>query len=365
MKLSWLTIVAPWSPSSFATYAPAKPPPTTSTPSRASIAALTRLASRRMAIQVSVIGSGSGARGARRGGRPAAGRAWGHRRDRRPRRGDGRGRARREERRRDDDRHPPGETRESANEWIDHVVVTGVGHARNLAVVASGDAVIAVGGRYGTLAEIGFALTLGRPVVVLEPGWEVEGDAARADPCRGGRARARGSAVRLAAADACRSRKLRAFLAVAADLHRAPGARAVARLVVEGDAAVLVAAAPSAASTRRSARARRPPRRCGRSRRAFRRPRERAPGGRPRTGRRGPPCVRPPPSVFEAAAASASTPLLHEEELPDRLADREGVGELLLGRLDEIVDETLLGEPHGELVGRRDRVDVRSRSRTC
>ena len=69
----------------------------------------------------------------------------------------------------------PSETRERANEWIDHVVVTGVGHARNLAVVASGDAVIAVGGRYGTLAEIGFALTLGRPVVVLEPGWEVEG----------------------------------------------------------------------------------------------------------------------------------------------------------------------------------------------
>jgi hypothetical protein len=69
----------------------------------------------------------------------------------------------------------PGETRASANEWLDHVVVTGIGHGRNLAVVASGDAVIAVGGRYGTLAEIGFALTLGRPVVVLEPGWEVQG----------------------------------------------------------------------------------------------------------------------------------------------------------------------------------------------
>ena len=69
----------------------------------------------------------------------------------------------------------PGETRAGANAWLDHVVVTGVGHARNLAVVASGDAVIAVGGRYGTLAEIGFGLTLGRPVVVLEPGWEVEG----------------------------------------------------------------------------------------------------------------------------------------------------------------------------------------------
>jgi uncharacterized protein (TIGR00725 family) len=69
----------------------------------------------------------------------------------------------------------PGETRTGASPWIDHIVVTGMGHGRNLAVVASGDAVIAVGGRYGTLAEIGFALTLGRTVVVLEPGWEVEG----------------------------------------------------------------------------------------------------------------------------------------------------------------------------------------------
>jgi hypothetical protein len=69
----------------------------------------------------------------------------------------------------------PGETRAEANEWADHVVVTGIGHARNLAVVASGDAVIAVGGRYGTLAEIGLALTLGRRVVVLDPGWEIEG----------------------------------------------------------------------------------------------------------------------------------------------------------------------------------------------
>jgi uncharacterized protein (TIGR00725 family) len=69
----------------------------------------------------------------------------------------------------------PGETRADANRWLDYVVVTGIGHARNLAVVASGDAVIAVGGRYGTLAEIGFALTLGRPTVVLEPGWEVDG----------------------------------------------------------------------------------------------------------------------------------------------------------------------------------------------
>ena len=76
----------------------------------------------------------------------------------------------------------PDETRQRANEWIDHVVVTGIGHARNLAVVASGDAVIAVGGKYGTLAEIGFALTLGRPVVVLEPGLDVDGAHRAATP---------------------------------------------------------------------------------------------------------------------------------------------------------------------------------------
>jgi uncharacterized protein (TIGR00725 family) len=67
----------------------------------------------------------------------------------------------------------PGESRKDANEWIDHVVVTGIGHARNLAVVASADAVIAVGGRWGTLAEIGFAKVLDRYVVILEPGWEI------------------------------------------------------------------------------------------------------------------------------------------------------------------------------------------------
>jgi uncharacterized protein (TIGR00725 family) len=69
----------------------------------------------------------------------------------------------------------PGESRREANEWIDHVVVTGIGHARNLAVVGSADAVIAVGGSWGTLAEIGLAGVLGRYVVILEPGWEVEG----------------------------------------------------------------------------------------------------------------------------------------------------------------------------------------------
>jgi uncharacterized protein (TIGR00725 family) len=74
----------------------------------------------------------------------------------------------------------PGESPADANEWIDHVIVTGIGHARNLAVAASGDAVIALGGRWGTLSEIDFARILGRPVVVLDPGWEVDGEVSRA-----------------------------------------------------------------------------------------------------------------------------------------------------------------------------------------
>ena len=69
----------------------------------------------------------------------------------------------------------PGEQREAANPWADHVVVTGIGHARNLAVAASGDAVIAVGGSWGTLAEIAFARRLGRSVVALAGAPEVPG----------------------------------------------------------------------------------------------------------------------------------------------------------------------------------------------
>ena len=70
----------------------------------------------------------------------------------------------------------PGTSPHEANEWIDYAVATGTGHARNLAVVASCHASIAIGGRWGTLAEISYARLLGRPVVVLEPGWPVEGD---------------------------------------------------------------------------------------------------------------------------------------------------------------------------------------------
>lgn len=88
----------------------------------------------------------------------------------------------------------PGESRAGANPWLDHVVVTGIGHARNLAVVGSGDAVIAVGGSWGTLAEIAFAQRLGRPTVILDPGLAVEGVERAATP---------GEAVEWALAHAC------------------------------------------------------------------------------------------------------------------------------------------------------------------
>jgi uncharacterized protein (TIGR00725 family) len=76
----------------------------------------------------------------------------------------------------------PGTSRADANEWIDHAIVTDLGHVRNGIVAATGDAVIAVGGSYGTLTEIGFTLIYGRPVVILEPGLQVEGVPRAATP---------------------------------------------------------------------------------------------------------------------------------------------------------------------------------------
>lgn len=67
-----------------------------------------------------------------------------------------------------------------ANPYCTHVVAAGVGHARNLAVVSSGDAVIAVGGEWGTLSEIAFARALGRAVVALRS-WNISGYGAMED----------------------------------------------------------------------------------------------------------------------------------------------------------------------------------------
>lgn len=74
----------------------------------------------------------------------------------------------------------PGGAIADANPHCTHVVATGIGHARNLAVVSSGAVAIAVGGAWGTLSEIGFARVIGRPVVTLRS-WEVRGREELAD----------------------------------------------------------------------------------------------------------------------------------------------------------------------------------------
>lgn len=66
----------------------------------------------------------------------------------------------------------PGSKREEANPYINIPIITGLGYARNKIVVKTGQAVIAIGGRYGTLSEIAFALGYGIPVVGLKT-WEL------------------------------------------------------------------------------------------------------------------------------------------------------------------------------------------------
>src|SRR2546430_1901793 len=153
MKFSGLTIVARRPRRRRATYPPAKPPPRMSTSRSSRLSCM---------VQVSVIGSGSeheeraetvgrllaeggatvvtGGLGevmaaAARGAKSAGGTTIGI---------------------------LPGESRADGNRWLDHVVVTGIGHARNLAVAASGDAGIAVGGSWGAPAGGGFSMRVGR-----------------------------------------------------------------------------------------------------------------------------------------------------------------------------------------------------------
>jgi uncharacterized protein (TIGR00725 family) len=61
----------------------------------------------------------------------------------------------------------PGESRRDANPYVKIPVVTGIGYARNVAVVKTSQAVIAIDGSYGTLTEIAYALQSGIPVVGL------------------------------------------------------------------------------------------------------------------------------------------------------------------------------------------------------
>ena len=66
----------------------------------------------------------------------------------------------------------PEDDRGRAAPDLTYTVCSAIGHARNLSVVASGDVVIALGGAWGTLSEIGLSRSLGRPVILLDS-WEI------------------------------------------------------------------------------------------------------------------------------------------------------------------------------------------------
>ncbi|MGA8415213.1 MAG: LOG family protein [Candidatus Dormiibacterota bacterium] len=76
----------------------------------------------------------------------------------------------------------PGDAPEDAASGVTIPIATGVGHVRNALIARSCDALIAIGGGYGTLSEIAFGLILGKPVVALNswrisPPGELESDA--------------------------------------------------------------------------------------------------------------------------------------------------------------------------------------------
>ena len=75
----------------------------------------------------------------------------------------------------------PGPDRSDANPFVDIVLPTGLGEARNALVVGAADVVIAIGGGYGTLSEIALALKAGKRVIGLGT-WDIEGVVAAEDP---------------------------------------------------------------------------------------------------------------------------------------------------------------------------------------
>jgi uncharacterized protein (TIGR00725 family) len=74
----------------------------------------------------------------------------------------------------------PGTDREDANGWVDIALPTGLGEMRNALIVRASQAVVAIGGGYGTLSEIALALKAGKPVVGVGT-WEIAPEGGAAD----------------------------------------------------------------------------------------------------------------------------------------------------------------------------------------
>lgn len=62
----------------------------------------------------------------------------------------------------------PSENKADANQFIDYVIPTGFGQARNVLVVRAADAIVALPGKFGTLSEMAFALVSGKPIVSVQ-----------------------------------------------------------------------------------------------------------------------------------------------------------------------------------------------------
>ncbi|MBI4537344.1 MAG: TIGR00725 family protein [candidate division NC10 bacterium] len=93
----------------------------------------------------------------------------------------------------------PGARHTDANPHVTYAIPTGLGHARNLIVARSANAVIAIGGKFGTLSEIAFAKVEGIPVIGLST-WRLERDGQKDDPLLRARDAKEAVAMALAAA---------------------------------------------------------------------------------------------------------------------------------------------------------------------
>ncbi len=69
----------------------------------------------------------------------------------------------------------PDGDRRRANPYLTYAVATNLGHARNMIIAHSADALIAVDGSFGTISEAAIALKLGKPVIALEVSWDLPG----------------------------------------------------------------------------------------------------------------------------------------------------------------------------------------------
>jgi len=74
----------------------------------------------------------------------------------------------------------PGDKKSDANEYIDIPIPTGIGEARNVVIIKTADAVVALPGKFGTLSEMAFCLKMDKPIVSLSA-WNISDKIERFD----------------------------------------------------------------------------------------------------------------------------------------------------------------------------------------